>query len=794
MRKLVVTEKNNAAIRIATILSGGKVERSKHGRVQIFSFARDGNDYTVIGLRGHILNLDYPDEYNNWDTTTLQKLVRIEPTKRETAPDIVRALESVARTADEVIISTDFDREGELIGVEAMEIVRRVNRGARIRRARFSALTKVEIEDAFGNLTEVDLPLARSAESRQIVDLAWGATLTRFISLAANRRGRDFLSVGRVQSPTLALVVDREKHIRDFVPRDFWRVVATFDRDGTTFPAEHAAGRFWERAKAEAAAKRAKAAEHGNVLEYLRQEREERPPVPFNTTAFLAEANRLGLSAARAMSVAESLYQSGYISYPRTDNQVYPSSLNVRTVLEKLRESAFAKEAEEVLAQPTIRPRRGRTQTTDHPPIYPVGAAAKSHLKGDRWTVYELVVRRFLATLAPNCVVDASEAKLDAGGEVFEANGHVVVDPGWRKYYPYWRVRHDVLPVLTVGEAVPLASVDVPHDTTRPPPRFSQGSLLQEMDRLGLGTKSTRHEIIQKLYDRKFVEGRDLRPTVSGQALAGALKDHVERITQPEMTAHLEADMQEIARGVRTQDEVVRESQSMLEEILETLERNEQAIGQEITAALQEQNYIGRCNVCGEGTLMVMRSRRGRRFLGCDRYPDCRNAQSLPQVGTIVSGEQNCPECDAPMIKRVDHRREEVLCVNEACPTVRARNVLGPCGKCGTGELTIRQGRAGKRFFGCTNYPTCDNSGPLPQRGHLEPARESCPECGMPIMRVIIRGRPPWVTCVNFDCPAKKNNKRGKRKSKGKARKRRPRKKPEPATPEVEAQPPTAPP
>ena len=766
VRKLIVTEKFNTAIRIAVILSGGKPKRTNLHRVSTFAFTKDGDDYTVVGLRGHILNLDYPDEFNDWSAVDLKRLVWAEPIKRVTEPGIVDVLSEVGRGVDGVIVATDFDREGELIGTEALEIIRKVNPNVAVKRARYSSLTKAEIEDSFANLVEVDVPLAESAESRQVVDLAWGATLTRFISLAANQRGKDFLSVGRVQSPTLALVVNREKEIEDFTPQDFWTVTATFDKAGVAFDATHEKGRFWVQREAEAVQRRALASKAGKVLEYIKNEREEWPPIPFNTTTFVAEANRLGFGAAHAMKIAEDLYQSGWISYPRTDNTVYPPTLSLKGVLQKLQDSDLGAEAKELLAQEKIRARRGPTQTTDHPPIYPTGGAKKADLKRqDHWRIYELVARRFLATVAPNCITEVSEAKLDAGGEAFHADGYVVRDPGWRKYYPYWTVRESTLPALDVGESTPIKDVAVRKDQTQPLSRYSQGSLIQEMERLGLGTKSTRHEIIQKLYDRKYADGRVLHPTISGRALIEALEDHAERITQPEMTAHLEQDMEEVARGVRTRTDIVSESQRMLEEVVEVLQKNEAAIGQEIEAALKEQNYIGPCNVCKQGNLVVLRSRRGRRFLGCDRYPECRNTHPLPQSGIILSAEQPCPECGAPMIRQMDRGRTETFCVASECPTVLKRSVIAKCDKCGTGELRIIHSARGKRFVGCTNYPNCDNSHPLPQRGLIVPTEDRCPECNQPIIKVISRGRRPWVICINMQCPLKAER-NGKKKAK----------------------------
>lgn len=793
MRRLIVTEKFNAAVRIATILSDGKAKRTNVGGATVFEYTQGADKVQVIGLRGHIINLDYPEALNDWGRVDLRELIWAEPAKVVTEGKIAAALKALAPQADEVVIATDYDREGELIGTEALGIITAEKPDVRVKRARFSALTKWDIERAFAELADVDFPLAWSAESRQSIDLAWGAVLTRFLSLASNRVGRDYLSVGRVQSPTLALIVDREREIENFVAQDYWTLHARFrkevDGQPVEFEAAHSNGPFWAHREAEAAKAQADRADRGLVREYLQNEREERPPPPFNTTMFVSEANRMGFGAAQAMRIAEDLYQSGTISYPRTDNTVYPSTINLRTVLEKLQDSPFADEARELARQERISPSRGRTQATDHPPIYPVAGATKEKIKRqDHWRIYELVVRRFFATVAPNALALTSEAKIDLGGQGFQAEGYTIKDLGWRKYYPYWQVREANLPPLAVDETLErVGPVDLREDRTKPPPRFSEGALVQEMERLGLGTKSTRADIIKKLYDRKFIDGRYPKPTVSGRAVVQALEDHAERITQPEMTAHLEEDMDGIARGVRNREDVVRESQQMLTEVLEILQTNRQAIGQEIEAALREQNYIGKCNVCGEGDLMVVRSRRGSRFLGCNRYPACRNTHPLPQIGTIQSAEENCPTCGSPMITHTDRGRTTTFCVASACPTVREKSFIGKCDKCGSGELSIRHGVRGKRFVGCSTYPACDNSYPLPQRGLIVPTDERCKACNHPVIKVIMRGRRPWVLCLNMECPAK-NGKGKKAKAAGPKKPRKPRASRKKATPEsVEA-------
>ncbi len=766
VRKLVITEKNNAAMRIAYILSEGKTHRSYPRRVAVFEFEKSGDQWTVVGLRGHVLNLDYPDEFNQWESTDLKKLIWAPPIKLVTAHNIVETLKEMAAKVDEVIIATDFDREGELIGAEALEIIRPVAPKKVVRRARFSALTKTDIERAFANLVELDHALAESAETRQIVDLAWGATLTRFMSLASSQLGKDFLSVGRVQTPTLALIVDREKEIESFVPQDYWSLFATLKK-GEEFRAAHEKNPFWQKDQAEASRARAQLATFGKVLSFESQEKQERPPIPFNTTIFLGDANRIGFSAAQAMRIAESLYQNGYISYPRTDNTVYPPTINFRNVLKKLKESPFAKEAEEILSQPSIRPTRGRTEATDHPPIYPVGAAQKNKLRSDHWKIYELVVRRFLATLAPNAIAIHTEARIDLNEEIFVGSGYRLKSPGWRRYYTYYGQKEKKLPRMMAGDKIEIIKVeDLEHDKTKPPPRFSQGSLIQEMERKGLGTKSTRHEIIQKLFERNYVEGRFIRPTDSGRAMIVALEAHARKITEPEMTAHLEADMDEIARGMRGEGDVVKESQRMLEEAYETLEKHREVIGRQIKSALQEQRFIGRCPKDG-GDLYLAKTKRGGRYLTCVNYATCQTWYSVPQIGKLEATMEDCPECGSPLLKHTDGRRTANICVNPNCPTVIKKRYIGKCPKDG-GELTILYSGRGKRFVGCSNYPDCDQTYPLPQRGPVKTSGKVCEHCGSPIVNVTYRGK-PWVLCNNMDCPGKpKNNKKKSKKKSAK--------------------------
>jgi len=665
--RLIICEKHKAAQRISAILSHGKSNRTFFNRVALYDFIdQDKIDSKVIGLKGHVLNLDFPKELNRWNAVDPKILIQTEPIKKVQDWNIVNLINKIATEVDEVIIATDYDREGELIGVEGLELVQQVNPKIKVLRARFSALTGQEVNNAFKNLTEVDFNLSSAANSRQIIDLKWGAVLTRFISLASNQTGKDFLSVGRVQSPTLALIVDRDKEITKFIPKTYWQLVAHLEKK-KPFNAQHQTERFWDSDEAQQVYKRTNGADTGLVSEVETKEVIEYPPAPFNTTSFLRAATTLDLSAAKVMSIAEELYTNGLISYPRTDNTVYPKSLNLRKILELFKSSAFSKEAEELLSLGRLWPTSGKVTATDHPPIHPVGVAKQKELSSSHWKVYDLVVRRFMATLAPKARAEATEAIIEINTELFEAKGYTYLDKGWISFYPYFNSKERSLPALSKGDKVKVIEIELLEKETQPPKRYSQGSLIQEMDKLGLGTKSTRHDIIQKLYSRGYIENNVPIPTPIGTTVTSTLEKFATTITKPDMTAMLENDMDEIAQGNKEMQEVVKESEDMLGEIMKVLEENKTNIGKSIQDALYNQNIIGTCKDC-KSDLVIIKSRRGKRFIGCSKFPKCRRSYPLPQAGKVIIKGTECKLCGAPEVQILNSKNKKInFCVNMAC-------------------------------------------------------------------------------------------------------------------------------
>jgi DNA topoisomerase I len=755
-RTLVVTEKFSTALRIAVVLSDGRMKRTRVEGANVFEFERPEGPYAVTGLRGHIVELDYPEELAEWSLESLPKLLAATPEKRVKEPGIVHALQSIIRRYDRLVLATDFDREGELIGMECLELLEKVHPSVEVKRARYSALTRDVIEQSFTHLAEVDRALAEAAAARQEIDLVWGALLTRYLSLTAQQRGKGFLSVGRVQTPTLALLVERDQAIKEFTPTPFWELHAGGAKDGEAFGLKHAHGPWTVKAEADAVFGKLQGATEGVVREFKEEEVHRRPPVPFSTTLFVAEATRLGLGAATVMRIAEDLYTQGLISYPRTDNTVYPRGLGLKTLAEKFREGPFGEAAAYVLDQPTFRATRGRTETTDHPPIYPTSAVDPKKLRPDHAKVYELVVRRFLATLAPDSVSRSRVAAVEIRGERFEGKGQHLLEAGWYRVYPYSSPDETPMPPFVVGETVPIASIELKEEQTRPPRRYTQGSLIQEMERLGLGTKSTRHDVLQKLFDRHYVSARQLEPTSTGIAVTEALRAHAPLITRPEMTHRLEEDMGLVAESKKPKEDVLAESREMLREAYELLASNAAGVRETLTGALDRQHFVGPCAKCG-GALRLARSPRGSRWVQCSNNPaTCTANYALPSAGFVEPApEFLCGTCKVPRVKITFRgQRPDLYCINPECAEHHRAFRIGVCPSCGS-PLQIRYSFAGKRFVGCSGYPTCRVTYPLPQRGKLEKDQPPCPVCRAPVVTAIEAGRPPWTLCINPACPTR---------------------------------------
>ena len=811
--KLVIAEKNIAAQKIAQLLADGKPKTDKVYNTQVYRFAVQGEDWVSMGLAGHILAPDFPDEVlfdkkqgwysvtedgevlpadvpdglarppydtkrkpflanginiKGWKVESLPYLTWAPIIKKPAEKEIIRVLKNLAKKADHVIIATDFDREGELIGSDALNCVREVAPDVPKSRARYSALIKGEVTAAFDNLVSLDQDLADAGESRQYIDLIWGAVLTRYLTLARFGGFGNVRSAGRVQTPTLALVVERERERMAFVPEDYWQIRGVGAAQGqpeTAFKMSHATARFTDKAAAETAFSHVDGATTGTITAVSKRSRKQQPPTPFNTTSLQAAAAAEGISPARTMRIAESLYMAGFISYPRVDNTVYPRTLDIAGIVGGLSSNspALRPVCQKVLAGP-MKPTRGKTETTDHPPIHPTGQGDPETLDGGQKKLYMLIARRFLATLMGPATIENTKLSIDVSGEPFTASGDVLVDAGFREAYPYGLKRDEQLPPLAEGDAIDVSDIKLEAKQTEPPARYSQGRLVQEMEKRGLGTKSTRASIIERLYQVRYLKNDPIEPSQLGMAIVDALHEFAPRITTPEMTSELEDDMTHVAAGADTQEHVVEHSRALLAGMLDTLIAHKDDLGEAIADAVTADAKVGTCPKCGKDLVMKTSAKTRGSFIGCMGWPECDVTYPVPsgvKVSPIEGEGAVCPECGAPRIKCQPFRQKAYeVCVNPKCPTnFEPDLVVGECRVCAEagrhGELVAHKSeRSGKRFIRCTNYDECGVSYPLPARGKLEATGEVCEHCGAPVV-VVQTARGPWRICVNMDCPGK---------------------------------------
>ena len=806
--KLVVTEKNDAAQKIADLLGVKKPKADKVYSTPVYRFDVDGEEWVTIGLRGHILEPDFAPtmvykkrggwqgvteegetlpaelpaslpkppfkkkkpftedgvELKSWKMDALPYLVYAPINKLPKEKEIIRSLKNLAKKADSVIIATDFDREGELIGSDALSCIQEVNPTAPVSRARYSAFTKEEITHAFDNLVELDVNLASAGASRQDIDLIWGAVLTRYLTLVKFAGYGNVRSSGRVQTPTLALVVARERERLAFVPEDYWVIRGAFGADPDSFEAPHATARFKAEAEAQAVMAHVEGATRATVASVEKKKRTVQPPAPFNTTSLMAAASAEGLSPARTMRIAESLYMDGYISYPRVDNTVYPTSLDLADTVKAISGNpAYAPYCKELLAKGKLTATRGKKETTDHPPIYPTAKATPDDLAPADYKLYNLIARRFLATLSEAAVIEGTKVTLDVNAEPFVAKGDVLVKPGYRAIYPYGLKKDEQLPALSEGETIAFNGATCTKKQTEPPARYSQGKLIQEMEKLGLGTKSTRHSIIERLYAVKYIVNDPIEPSQLGMAVCDALDKFAPHITHPEMTAELEEEMDNIAEGRTTKAQVVDTSRNLLSDQLASLLPHSEEVKDALADAVAADAYVGPCPKCGKDLQLRASQKTRGMFIGCAGWPDCDVTYPLPK-GKVESVPEPCPTCGMPQVKVTAFRsKPRTICIDPNCSTNKEPDVIvGECPVCKekgkqANLVAQKNPRTLKRFIHCENYEECGVGYPLPQYGALQATGEVCEHCGAPMV-IVTTARGPWKLCPNFDCPGKEQD------------------------------------
>lgn len=745
--RLIITEKYNAAEKIASILCPGRPNRTSVNDVPVFKW----DDYRVMGLAGHIVETDFTDEHEDWNETHPKELVTADIVKQPSKQNLVTAVKQLGKQADEVIIATDFDREGELIGTEAYELVESVNNSVTPNRALFSSLTPNEVQSAFNDTSTIDRELAAAGEARQRIDLRWGASLTRYLTLVAERND-GIISVGRVQTPTLKIVVDREREIQGFDPDPYWEIYTTFTKPATTqdFDAQFyyydeddtQTERVWDETRATRIETSISNAMKATVDSVETTTRSDNPPIPFNTTEFIKAANAIDFDAEPAMDIAESLYDEGYITYPRTDNTVYADDMDTDSILESLSGiKQLHDDADSILSQDTLSPTEGDDETTDHPPIHPTTTTpSQNAVSDDEWEIYELVARRFLATFAAAATWERERIDITVDEHRHKTSGKKLVDPGYHAVYPYFDTDESNVPDLTEGDVLQVKRVEREDKETQPPNRYGQSRLIEKMESEGLGTKSTRHRTIEKLFDRGYLHGSPPKPTELAMVVIDTIESNAPDIASTEMTSQLEDDMAAIADGEKGYMTVTNNSKQVLTDVFESLMENKSEIKETLQQHIETtddaeptaEDAVGECGECGG--LLVPVSFEDSQFISCSEYPECENTYPLPNKGRVHLLDEECDTHGFVKVKMIAGSQTHVFGC-PACQAEKAANAeqqrVGDCVECGDGELVVKLLGSGTKLVGCDSYPDCEFGVPVPSNGDVVVLDAECDTHGV---------------------------------------------------------------
>ncbi|RLJ02196.1 MAG: DNA topoisomerase I, partial [Candidatus Aenigmatarchaeota archaeon] len=576
----------------------------------------------------------------------------------------------LSKKAERFVVACDYDTEGSVIGYNILRFICGRSDGERMK---FSTLTIPDLKEALQKpMKHLDFPQIEAGLARHILDWLWGINTTRALTLAIKNSTNHFkiISTGRVQGPALKILTDREKEIEEFEPEPYWEVEAHLFK-GMEIVALHENGKFWEKEEAFGVKKRCDGKD-AKVFEVKRREYKQNPPHPFDLTTLQTEAYAaFRMSPTVTLSIAQSLYERGLISYPRTSSQKLPKKIGYKDIIQKLslqkKYSGFARK----LLSKELKPNEGKKKDPAHPAIYPTGEVPKKLNKYEA-KVYDLIVRRFLATFEEPAIRESIKVVFDINGERFLSEGKRTVVKNWMEIYePYVRYKEQILPNLEKGEVVESRGIEVIEKETQPPPRYTEASIISELEKRNLGTKATRAGIIQTLYDRGYIEGESIRVTDLGRVVVETLEEHCPLIISEEMTRKFEQGMELIERGESKKDDLIERAKKELERILNDFRRNERVIGEKLNEAVIEtrrkSDELGVCPECGSN-LKIIRLKNGKRFVGCEGYPKCSKSYPLPGTGMIIPLKERCKECGLPMIKVVRKgKRPYTMCIDPNC-------------------------------------------------------------------------------------------------------------------------------
>ncbi len=656
MNKLIIAEKPSVASRLALSLGDGAPKRGNFNGVNYYEVSRGGDTLYIVAAAGHLFTIRQKTPSRELPIFDIEWIASYKVSDSSYfTKKYLDTIAEIGKKCTSYVNACDYDIEGTVIGTNIIKYVTNgdvnsVPDPAKIMRMRFSTTTREDLLNAYANLNQFDSGNFDAGEARHVLDWMWGINLSRALIRSITSVGaKKILSIGRVQGPTLGILAQREIEIKDFKPRDFWRLLMLCN----SIEFENKRGNIFEKETADQILEKVKAGEV-KVKSVDRKENQVRPYPPFDLTSLQLEASRVfGVDPSRTLAVAQSLYERSYISYPRTTSQKLPYSLNLPRIINMLAKSNTYKDlAERLIKESRFRPAEGMKEDEAHPAIYPTGEQPKT-LTEEEGKIYDLITKRFLSCFAEYATIEATRITLDASGEEYTANGSLVKKKGWLEFYGYYKPNEATLPDMEPGKPVKPDKIFSKKGVTEPPKRYSKASLIALLEKKNLGTKATRSEIIDTLFRRTYIKGSRIEATGLGMSVYKALKEYSGEILDEDMTRKLESDMDEIAKGKMKEQEVVKEGEDIIKKVIGEFKTNEKEIGMKLKEGLVESEIassLGKCLKDG-GMLVIKRSGTGKNFVGCSNWPNCDQTYPLPQGAMIVPTGKVCDLCHTPIVK-----------------------------------------------------------------------------------------------------------------------------------------------
>lgn len=684
-----------------------------------------GKDFKVISSKGHIIDLpekelgiDIENDFNP----------QFKPIKSKKG--VISSIKKESKKADEIYIATDPDREGEAIAYFINSVIDKDS--SSIKRVLFYEITKKGIQNGLNNPRTIDQNLVNSQFTRRILDRLVGYQISPFLWRAI----KTGLSAGRVQSVALRLICEKEDKIDKFKPKKFFKIKGDFDSSGSIFEAELLKYDGIKTAdididKKEDVKKTLLSCAY-NVNAYSEREKKQSPPPPFITSTLQqAAANIHSFSAKKTMRTAQQLYegveingkQTGLITYMRTDSVRLADE-----AIDAIRDSIAALGKQYLPPKPRYF-KKGKSSQDAHEAIRPsdvtiVPEDIESFLTKDQFRIYALIWKRAIACQMKEARFNIASADIVSGKHLFRATGTTMLFDGFLKIYPYSNASKDKneVPVLKNGQDIDLKTLHIKEDETKPPPRFTDASLVKILEKEGIGRPSTYASIIDILLRRNYVsrEQKKFIPTELGRIVSNVLVDYFGNIVNVKFTAQLEEKLDSIVDAQTDKTQILKTFYDDFKSTLDNAMQN----SKNIKKNLQEETDI-KCEKCGSP--MIVKWGRYGKFLACSNYPSCKNTKPFEEEDNSI--DEKCPKCGKDLVIKRGRFGRFIACSNyPTCKFTKPLSTGVKCPQCEDGEIVEKQTAKGRLFWGCSNYPKCKFA------TWNKPLQQTCPECGNPYM------------------------------------------------------------